>query len=226
MDGDHTGGNEPLSVSGENPSVNVGGNFGFPITTAPIIAHEAVYRRMSAVTAGEPHRPFDAWPTSTFFSAKKTMVFSDEPIEILFQPAAHTDGDVIVFFRQTDVIAAGDVFVTEGYPVIDLSQDGTIQGLIDAANRIIDITIPRLNQQGGTLVVPGHGRIANEADVVEYRDMITIVRDRVQRRLDAGRTLDEVLAAGVTFDYDGVYGAITGPWTTRMFVEAVYRTLQ
>ena len=101
----------------------------------------------------------------------------------MFQPAAHTDGDVIVFFRQTDVIAAGDVFVTEGYPVIDLSQDGTIQGLIDAANRIIDITIPRLNQQGGTLVVPGHGRIANEADVVEYRDMITIVRDRVQRRL-------------------------------------------
>ena len=224
-DDDHTGGNEPLSTSGANESVNVPGNSGFAIQTAPIVAHEATYLRMSAPTGVPSARPFGAWPTSTFFTAKKTMAFAGEPIEILFQPAAHTDGDVIVFFRQADVIAAGDVFVTDGYPVIDVLLGGTIQGLIDAANRIIDITIPRFNQQGGTLVVPGHGRISNEADVVEYRDMITIIRDRVQRRIDAGRTLDEILADGVTADYDGVHGATTGPWTTPMFVEAVYRTL-
>jgi len=223
---DHTGGNEPLSTAGANESVNVPGNFGFAIETAPIVAHETAYLRMSGAAGGEPARPFDAWPTSTFFTPKKTMIFDDRPIEIHHEPAAHTDADLIVFFRQADVIAAGDVYVTEGYPVIDLARGGTIQGLIDAANHIIDITIPRFNQQGGTLVVPGHGRISNEADVVEYRDMITIIRDRVQRRIDAGRTLDQVLADGVTFDYDGVYGSDTGPWTTPMFVEAVYRTLR
>ena len=224
---DHTGGNEPLSTAGANASVNIAGNFGFAIETAPIVAREAVYHAMSALdAAGQPARPFDAWPTSTFFTPLKTMVFDDQPIEIHAAPAAHTDGDLFVFFRQADVIAAGDVYVTETYPVIDLARGGSIQGLIDAANHLIALTIPRFNQQGGTLVVPGHGRISNEADVVEYRDMITIVRDRIQRRLAAGASLADVLGEGVTLDYDGIYGADDGPWTTAMFVEAVYRSLQ
>jgi cyclase len=223
---DHTGGNAPLATSGANASVNVPGNSGFAIQTAPIIAREAVYLAMGSPGAdGQPARPFDAWPTSTFFTPLKTMVFDDQPIEIHAAPAAHTDGDLFVFFRQADVIAAGDLYVTDTYPVIELARGGSIQGLIDAANHLIAITIPRFNQQGGTLVVPGHGRLSNEADVVEYRDMITIVRDRVQRRLAAGARLADVLADGVTLDYDGVYDDPGGPWTAGMFVEAVYRSL-
>jgi glyoxylase-like metal-dependent hydrolase (beta-lactamase superfamily II) len=224
-DADHTGGNERLSQAGANESVNVPGNSGLPVVNAPIVAREEAYRRMSAPTGRQAPRPFGAWPTSTFFSPKKTMHFNGEGIEILHQPAAHTDGDVIVYLRRSDVIAAGDVFVTDGYPVIDLPQGGSIEGLIAAANRIIDIAIPRFNQQGGTLVVPGHGRIANEADVVEYRDMITIIRDRVQLMIDGGSTLAEVQASGPTFEYDGIYGSTQGPWTTAMFVEAVYLSL-
>jgi glyoxylase-like metal-dependent hydrolase (beta-lactamase superfamily II) len=222
----HTGGNEPLSLAGANEAVNVPGNFRPVPENAPIIAREEVYLRMAAPTGQQSARPFGAWPTSTFFSLKKTMYFNGEGIEILHQPAARTDGNLIVFFRRADVIAAGDVFVTDGYPVIELSRGGSIQGLIDSANRIIDIAIPRFNQQGGTLVVPGHGRISNEADVVEYRDMLTIIRDRIQRLIDQGMTIDQVKAEGLTLDYDGVYGATEGSWTTAMFIEAIYRSLQ
>ena len=222
----HTGGNEPLSLAGGNEAVNVPGNSGIPVENAPIIAREEVYLRMALPTGQQSSRAFGAWPTSTFFSPKKTMYFNGEGIEILHQPAAHTDGDLIVYFRRTDVIAAGDVFVTESYPVIDLSRGGSIQGLIDSANRIIDIAIPRFNQQGGTLVVPGHGRISNEADVVEFRDMLTIIRDRIQRMIEEGMTIDQVQAVGPTLDYDGVYGATEGSWTTDMFIEAVYRSLR
>ena len=111
------------------------------------------------------------------------------------------------------------------HAVIDVAKGGSVQGVIDALNHVIDLAIPRFNQQGGTLVVPGHGRICNESDVVEYRDMLTIVRDRVQAMVKAGMTLNQVLAARPTLDYEGVYGAVTGPWTTAMFVEAVYRDL-
>ena len=218
-DADHTAGNAALSDDeGANEAFNVPGNFGFRVEQAPIIATEAAYRQLS------DSMPFAAWPTSTFFSSKKTMWFNGG-IEILAMPAAHSGGDLMVYFRQADVIAAGDVYVTTGYPVIDVERGGSMQGLIDAANRIIDLTIPRFNQQGGTLVVPGHGRLSNEADVVEYRDMITIIRDRVQAMIGRGMTLDQVQQARPTLDYDGVYGAVDGPWTTRMFVEAVYRTL-
>jgi cyclase len=214
-DTDHTGGNAALSATdGANAAFNVPGNFGFRVEQAPIIATEAAYLQLSKTL------PFAAWPTSTFFSSKKTMWF-DGGIEILAMPAAHSGGDLIVYFRQADVVAAGDVYVTSGYPVIDVERGGSIQGLIDAANRIIDITIPRFNQQGGTLVVPGHGRLSNESDVVEYRDMITIVRDRVQQMIARGMTLPQVQDARPTLDYDGVYGAAEG----RTFVAAVYGTV-
>ena len=217
-DADHTGGNAALSASdGANAAFNVPGNFGFRVEQAPIIASEAAYLQLSKTL------PFAAWPTSTFFSSKKTMWF-DGGIEILAMPAAHSDGDLIAWFRQADVIAAGDVYVTTGYPIIDTGRGGTIQGLIAAANRIIDITIPRFNQQGGTLVVPGHGRLSNESDVVEYRDMATIVRDRIQRMIDQKMTLEQVRAANPVLDYEGVYGRNT-TWTTSMFGEAMYRDL-
>ena len=136
---------------------------------------------MSAPTGKQAPAPFGAWPTETFFTADKEIFFNDEAIQLLHQPAAHTDGDVIVFFRRSDVIAAGDVFITTGYPVIDRARGGSIQGVIDGLNRIIDVTIPKDKEEGGTYVIPGHGRLTDEADVVEYRDMVTIVRDRIQR---------------------------------------------
>ena len=90
---------------------------------------------------------------------------------------------------------------------------------------MLDITIPRDKQEGGTYVIPGHGRLCDEADLLEYRDMVTIIRDRVQDQVKKGMTLEQVKAARPTLDYDGRYGAKTGPWTTDMFIEAVYRNL-
>ena len=224
-DADHLGGNERLSQAGSDLGGNAPGNFGFRIGVAPIVAHEQVLRRISAPTGEKPAMPFAAWPTSTYFSDKKTMFFGDDPIEIHARPAAHTDGDSIVFFRRADVISTGDVFTPDRYPMLDLSRGGSILGLLDALNHIIDIAIPRFNQQGGTLIVPGHGRLCNESDVVEYRDMATIVRDRIKAMIDGGMTLEQVKAARPTLDYDGIYGAATGSWTTDMFVEAVFRSL-
>ena len=149
-----------------------------------------------------------------------------EPIEMIHQPAAHTDGDLMVFFRKSDVISAGDVFSTDGYPVIDAKRGGTLSGVLDGLNRLIDIAIPEFNSMGGTRVIPGHGRICNEIDLVEYRDAMTIIADRITQLVLEGKTLEQVKAAGVSLDYDGVYGATSGPWTTDMFVEAVYREIK
>ena len=149
-----------------------------------------------------------------------------EPIEMIHQPAAHTDGDLMVFFRKSDVIVAGDVFSTDRYPVIDAKRGGTLGGVLDGLNRLIDLAIPEYNSMGGTRVIPGHGRIANEIDLVEYRDAMTIIADRITQLVLEGKTLEQVKAAGVSLDFDGVYGATSGPWTTDMFVEAVYREIK
>ena len=138
---------------------------------------------------------------------------------------AHTDGDTIVFFRRSDVVSTGDIFLTTTYPVIDLAKGGSINGIVGALNRILDITIPREKQEGGTMVIPGHGRLCDEADVVEYRDMLTIIRDRIQDMIRKGMSLEQVKAAQPTLDYDARYGTATGSWTTAMFIEAAYRSL-
>jgi cyclase len=144
----------------------------------------------------------------------------------MFHPkSAHTDSDSIVFFRRSDVVLTGDIFTTTNYPIIDLQNGGSINGLIDALNLILDITIPAEKQEGGTMVIPGHGRLCDEADVVEYRDMVTIIRDRIQDMIKKGMTLEQVRAAKPTRDYDPLYGSTTGFWTTDMFVEAVYKSL-
>jgi cyclase len=146
-------------------------------------------------------------------------------VRIIHQPAAHTDGDSMVFFRYSDVIAAGDIFSTETYPVIDVAKGGTIQGTLDGLNRILDLAIPEFRSQGGTMVIPGHGRLCDTGDVANYRNMVAIMRDRIQDLINKGMTLDQVKAAKPTMDYDGLYGSDTGPWTTSMFIEAAYRTL-
>lgn len=222
--GDHVGGNERLrkagaavfggNVTGDDPRGQQG---------ATVIAHENVQLRM-AQTAGTPQAVSDElWPTETYIGDEYDLFFNDEAVELLYQPNAHTDGDTVVFFRKSDVVSTGDVFVTNSYPFIDARQGGTIDGYIAALNRIIGLTVPKDKQEGGTMVIPGHGRICDEADVVEYRDMVTIIRDRIKTMVDKGMTLEQVKAVRPTRDYDGRYGATSGFWTTDMFVEAVYQ---
>jgi cyclase len=219
---DHVGGNAPIAKQG---AMIEGGNMGQPYRGAAILAHENVLHRMSAPTGQQAPFPTEAWPTDTYFTKKKELFFNGEAILILHQPSAHTDGDSIVFFRRSDVLSAGDLFVTTTYPVIDLERGGTIQGVIAALNNILDIAIPKDKQEGGTYVIPGHGRLSDEADVLEYRDMLTIIRDRIQDLVKKGSTLEQVKAARPTLDYDGRYGATAGSWTTAKFIEAAYRNL-
>jgi glyoxylase-like metal-dependent hydrolase (beta-lactamase superfamily II) len=221
---DHSGANDAIAASGRTLSGNAPGNSGLALEHARVLAHEHVLARMSAPSGQPSPRPFGAWPTETFFGEDKEIFFNDEAIQLIHQPG-HTDGDVLVFFRRSDVVASGDLFLTSTYPVIDAKNGGSAQGVIDGLNRLLDVTIPKDKAEGGTYVIPGHGRLSDEADVVEYRDMLTIVRDRIHDLIRQGKSLADVKAARPTLDYDGRYGATTGPWTTEMFIEAVYRDL-
>ena len=216
---DHTGGNDVM-----RGSIGAGGGRGGARGT-PIAAHESILARMSAPTGRVAPTPTNAWPSETYFSAFHDIYFNGEGIQMIHIPDAITDGDSLVYFRRSDVIAAGDIFLTTTYPVIDVKTGGTINGVLAGLNKLLDLCIVREKQEGGTMVIPGHGRISDEADVLEYRDMLKIVRDRIQDAIKKGRTLQQVQAAGLTRDYDGRYGATTGPWTTAMFIEAAYQSL-
>jgi glyoxylase-like metal-dependent hydrolase (beta-lactamase superfamily II) len=235
MDADHVGGNEKLSKSGLSilPGNVVAGagltddlinNSG----AASVLAHENVLTRMSAPTGQQAAFPLALWPTKTFAYHQYLMYLNGEGIQVIHQPAAHTDGDSIVFFRRGDVIAAGDVIDTTRFPFIDVKRGGTVQGELDALNRLMDMSILNLPLQwhpDRTFIVPGHGRVYDKLDLLEYRDAITIVRDRVQDLINDGKTLAEVKAANPTLGYRSEYGTDTGPWTTDMFVEVVYNEL-
>jgi len=225
---DHVGGNEAIRQAGSTIS---GGNVAFDLGAnategAQVIAHENVLNRVSAPTGKQSALPADGWPTNTFFNDEKKLFFNGEGIEVIHMPDAHTDGDSIVFFRRSDVIATGDLFTTTMYPVIDVAAGGNIQGIVEALDRIVDMIIPVYGQEGGTLVVPGHGRLSELGDVINYREMTIIIRDRVQDMVKKGMTLEQVKAAKPTFDYDPLYGTSSGFWTTDMFVEAVYKSLK
>ncbi len=223
---DHTNGNERLRKAGSTiAGGNVAGDLGAEASEgAQIIAHVNVLNRMSAPTGRQAAAPQGSWPTDTFIGNEKKLWFNNEGIEIIHIPNAHTDGDSIVYFRRSDVISTGDLFVTTTYPIIDVAAGGTINGYIEALNRIIDLIVPVYGQEGGTLVIPGHGRLCDLGDVINYREMVTIIRDRVQDMIKKGMTLEQVKAAKPTFDYDPLYGSSTF-WTTDRFVEAVYNTL-
>jgi len=218
-DADHTGGNEPIRKAGSTiAGGNVAGDIQDAAEGAQIIAHDNVLMRMVNMPSG-------SLPTSTFLGDSKKLFFNGEGIEINHQAAAHTDGDSIVFFRRSDVISSGDVFTTNSYPMIDLAAGGSIQGVIDGLNRLVDMIIPVYGQEGGTLVIPGHGRLSDFGDVINCREMTIIIRDRVQDMIKKGMTLEQVKAARPTRDYDPLYGSVTG-WTSEMFVEAVYKSLK
>jgi len=221
MNPGHVGGNAAMMRFSGRAGTDAG--FGGGNQGARLISHENTLNRMAGTADGEAEQPQDMLPTSTFYTEKKEIYFNGEPIEILFAPKAYTDGDVMVFFRGSDVIAAGPTFSTTTFPVIDEKRGGTIQGHLDALNRILDITVPRFNEQGGTMVIPGSGRLSNESDVDDYRNWMTIVKDRVQEMIKKKMSLAQVKAARPTLEYDALFS--TPGWTTDQFVEAVYRTL-
>jgi glyoxylase-like metal-dependent hydrolase (beta-lactamase superfamily II) len=229
-DPDHVGGNEKVSKAGQTLFVFQG-----PLAAgfiadgaASILAAEDVLKRMSAPAGQASPFPVAAWPTETFAQPRKYMYLNGEGIEILYQPAAHTDGDVFVFFRRSDVIMAGDILDTTRFPIIDVARGGSINGEIAALNRLVDTAIPSVpivSREAGTLVIAGHGRVCDQFDVVEYRDMVTIVRDRIRDLIAQGLTLDRIKATRPTRGYTDRYGSDSGAWTTNHFVEAVYQSL-
>jgi cyclase len=222
---DHTGGNETIAKAGMTiAGGNVVGDIGASAANqAAVYAFQTVLDRMSAPTGQQRATPPGAWPTEVYTTAERKMYFDGEGIEMIHIPEAHTDGDTLVFFRRSDVISTGDIFVTTGYPFVDLERGGNIQGLIAGLNRIIELAIPKDLQEDGTLVIPGHGRLCDVADVVFYQEMVTIIRDRVQDLISKGMTLEQVQAARPTRDYDPRYG--TAPGAPDRFVEAVYKSL-
>lgn len=225
-DPDHTGGNEAIRKAGVTiTGANVTGNISDARDGAQVIAHDNVLNRMSAPTGIQAPTPAGAWPTQTFLKGKKDLYFNDEAIEAIYQPGAATDGDSLVFFRHSDVLASGDVFLTTSYPLIDVEKGGTVQGTINALNRILEIAVPKHEEEGGTYIIPGHGRICDEFDVLEYRDMVVIIRDRVKAAINKGMTLEQIKAAHLTRDYDARYDAKSGLGSADKFIEAVYRSL-
>ena len=229
IDDDHVGGNLKLAALPSTSKI-VGVTFP-PFAVAPgaiVVSHENVLQRMSNPPKGATEIPADAWPTVTYRAAsyKLSEFFNGEGVQIFHQAAAHTDSDSIVFFRYSDVISAGDILSTTSYPVIDLEKGGSINGILDGLNKILDIAIPEFRAQGGTLIIPGHGRLCDTGDVANYRNMVAIIRDRIQDSIKKGMTLEQVKAARPTLDYDGLYGAKTGPWTTDKFIEAAYKSLK
>jgi glyoxylase-like metal-dependent hydrolase (beta-lactamase superfamily II) len=221
MDPDHVGGNAELAKMIPQD----------PTRPLAIIAHENVLNRLTTPVTGSVTPPIQlGLPTDEYFTKSKDLHFNGEAIIIYHEPNAHTDGDSVVLFRGSDVVSAGDIFTPDSYPSIDLEHGGSIDGEIAALNHILELTVPAHTQEGGTYVIPGHGHLCDEADVVEYRDMIVIVRDRIQDLIKKGRNLAQVDEAQPTLDYDGRFTRDDGlPDTSNItrdaFILAVYKGL-
>jgi glyoxylase-like metal-dependent hydrolase (beta-lactamase superfamily II) len=221
---EHTGGNVKLRRSGMDTSLQgsfFSNQFADAGQGATILAHQNTQNHMDALKM-----PADGIPSDTFLEEHRRKFHNNDSVELFWEPNAVTDGDSIVHFRRADVIVTGDIFTTTQYPFIDLKNGGSVQGEIKALNDILNRTVYEHEEDGGTLVVPAHGYLSNEHEVLEYRDMVVIVRDRVRAMIDTGATLEQVKAARVTADYDTRYGTTSGSWTTDMFVEAVYSSLK
>jgi glyoxylase-like metal-dependent hydrolase (beta-lactamase superfamily II) len=227
---DHTGGNEAVAAAGSSIPFRIStdprvsdGRLG--TERANVISYLSVLHRMSAPTGQQAPRPEGAWPDNTYSTAQKKLYLNDEPILIMHFPS-NTDGNSVVHFRTSDVVSVGDLVDLTGYPLIDIKAGGSVQAVIESLNRLIDITVPNKKSEAGTLVIPGHGRLADQPDIVYYQQMVVIVRDRIRDLVSKGMTLEQVRAARPTLDYDTRYGRGSGGWTTDMFVEAVYQSLK
>jgi len=215
MHPDHVGGNAAMAkLAGSDPALPL-----------KIIAQENVLNRLTETAPGQPRFPEEGLPIDEYATPTKSLHFNGEAVVIYHEPNAHTDGDSLVLFRGSDVISAGDIFTPGGYPFLDLDHGGSVQGEILALNHILQLAVPAKTQEGGTYVIPGHGRICDDADVVEYRDMVVIVRDRIRDMIKKNMTLDQVKAAKPTRDYDTEYVTSNSFVTADRFIEAVYKSL-
>jgi cyclase len=225
MHPDHVGGNEAFAKLAPQSRIDQIGGRVTGEQALKIIAHENVLNRL-ALPVGKETPPLQlGLPVDEFFTPFKDLRVNGEAIIVYHEPKAHTDGDSIVLFRGSDVISAGDVFTPGRYPFIDVERGGTVQGEIDALNHLLDLAVPGHTQEGGTYVIPGHGRLCDEADVVEYRDMVVIVRDRVRDMVKKGMTLEQVKAARPSRDYDAAYVAADSFVTADRFVESIFKTM-
>ena len=232
---EHVGGNATLARAGLNllrrnaAGGFAGSDFQTNAGAAGIMAHENVLNRMSATVGDGSAFPGLAWPTEAYTGARtKALYLNGDGIQMMYQPAAHSDADSIVFFRRADVIVTGDIIDLRSFPVIDLAKGGSINGEIAALTNVVELSVPPAPlvwHEDRTLIIPGHGRVLDQADVVEYRDMVQVIRDRVQDMIKKGMTLDQIRKADPTKGYRSQYGSNTGPWTTDMFVSAVYESL-
>jgi cyclase len=223
-DADHAGGNATIAGAGTT-MINRGDLFSAE-DTATVLAHENVLLRMSA---NESLFPEGTWPTLSYTQRIKSMYLNDDAVLVMRQLGAHSDGDSMVLFRRADVIVTGDILDPTSFPVIDPERGGSVQGELEALNRLLDLTVPAVpsaTKPGRTLLVPGHGRVSDYAELVEYRDMVTVIRNIIQDMIDRGMTLAQVKAANPTQGHRTAYGADSGKWTTDMFVEAVYNNLK
>jgi glyoxylase-like metal-dependent hydrolase (beta-lactamase superfamily II) len=229
-DADHVGGNDKLSKAGQTilghqGSSGVSEEVYTSGGAAGVLAHENVFTRMSSPGSSFP---FAAQPTKTYTGRSYPMYLNGDGIQVIHMPAAHSDGDSIVFFRRADVIASGDIFDTTRFPTIDVTRGGTIEGEIDALNRLLEMMIPPFPlrwREERTYVIPGHGFVADYGDIVEYRNVVTIVRDRIADMIARGMTLEQVKAADPTKGFRVRYGSDRGEWTTDKFIEAVFAGL-
>ena len=215
---DHLGGNEAITKTGRPLAINRAAQ-----ASVFIVAFNTILDRLSDTNAKPPIAE-RGWPNDTYSVPQKNLYFNGEAVQIFHQPAT-TDGNSIVFFRHSDVVSTGDLFDPTEYPIIDVKSGGSIQGVVEGLNRLRQIVIPADHMEGGTMIVPGHGRICDAGDLDIYQQMVTIVRDRLQDMIKRGMTLEQVKAARPTRDYDPIYGKNTGNWTTDMFIEAAYKSL-
>ena len=229
---EHVGGNATLAASANFRRAGGLGGFGGAVrdlgNAATIVAHEGVLAAMSTPAEGTAAAPEAAWPVDTFFDEfhKLSEYVNGEPVLLYHAKAANTDADSFVFFRHSEVIAAGDLFSTVSYPRIDTARGGSVQGVIDGLNHILDLAVAEYRAQGGTWIIPGRGRLSDTADVASYRNMLVMIRDRIRDLKTRGLTLPQVMSARPTLDFDGRYGSTSGAWTTDMFIEAVYQSLE
>jgi glyoxylase-like metal-dependent hydrolase (beta-lactamase superfamily II) len=235
-DSDHVGGNAAISAAGQplvGPTAGPARREGIRgAQRAIVLAEVRVLERMSAPAGQQPPYPSAALPSSTYSASagerQRNFVLNGDAIHVKHLPMAHTDGDSLVYFRRSDVLFTGDVFDPTRFPVIDLSRGGSVQGVIESLNAMVEMTfaaVPFPHREDGTVIVPGHGRVCGTTELIDYRDMVTIIRDRIQDLIDKGKTLEAIQQANPTAGYRRQYGAETGSWTTAMFVEAVYRSL-
>ena len=227
-----------INTSGEADTLGGNGAFAKSPLVLHIASHENALKAVAAPTGQTSAIPSDSWPNEAFFQQRKYVFFNNEGVEMLYTPSAHTDGDVVVFFRRSDVVVAGNVLDDTRFPVIDLAHGGSIKGEIAALNRLIELAIPpgpmvgtppvgvALSEMpGGTEIVTGRGRVYRQLDLVEYRDMVVIIRDTIKFYIDKKMTLEQIQAAAPAKAWEGRFGATSGPWTTQQFVAAVYQSL-